>query len=141
MKRLTSALACLVLAGCALFHSEPSEAATVTVTWVNPTTNMDDTVIPTDGAQPGSLSSWVMEYGTCLAGGAFGVKAGEVVRTRVAGGPELTTAVVNLNPQTVCVRVLVRNTYGQTSDPSNVVTHVVPAPRPRPATGVTVANG
>jgi hypothetical protein len=141
MKRLSSALACLVLAGCALFNSPPSEAATVTVSWTNPTTNMDNSAIPTDGTQAGSLSAWVVEYGTCAAGGSFGVKAGEVLRPRAAGGPELTSAVLNLNPSTVCVRVLVRNTYNETSDPSNVVSHVVPAPRPRPATNVTAVTG
>lgn len=135
MKRshhMSATLAALALASCALLESPPVEAATVTVTWSNPATNTDDSPIPADGAQAGSLQTWRVEYGTCLAGGAFGTKAGEVLRTRLAGGPELTTAVLNLNPATVCTRVLVANTYSVESAPSNVVTRVVAPPQPRP---------
>lgn len=100
-----------------------ANAATVTVTWVPPTTNTDGSTIPATGI--GSLKTYRIEYGTCSANGVFGTKAGEVTRSAPA-----STAVLNLNPGTACVRVVVSNTYDIESDASNVATSVVPFPKP-----------
>jgi len=101
------------------------EAATVTVSWTNPTTNTDGSAIPASGA--GSLTSVRLEYGTCGTGGTFGTKAGEVTRNM-----PVTTTTLNLNPGTSCVRAFVSNTYGAESAASNVLTHVVNPPVPNP---------
>lgn len=121
----------LALTLAALLLVTAAKAATVTVTWVNPTANTDESAIPASGA--GSLSSARIEYGTCN-GTAFGTKAGEVTRLMPA-----TTATLNLQPGTTCVRVTVTNTYGQESVPSNVVSRVVDPPTPKPPTLSTVA--
>jgi hypothetical protein len=105
-------------------------ATTVTSTWTNPTQNTDDSAIPATGA--GSLSQARVEYGTCN-GTAFGTKAGEVMRPMPT-----TTATLNLNPGTTCVRVSVINTYGAESQPSNVVTRVIDPPVPKPPVLSTV---
>lgn len=129
-------VAILALAGCSLFHSPPAEAATVIVTWTNPTLNMDDTPIPATQGQPEALQTWRIEYGTCAAGGAFGTRVGEFTRTRTTGGPVLTSATQNLPAGNTCVRVFVSNFAGRESDASNVVARDVPAGRPRPAVNV-----
>jgi len=105
-------------------------AATVTITWVNPTQNTDNTAIPDTGA--GSLQSWRFEYGTCLAGGAFGTKVGEFPRTRAVGGPSLTTTTNNFDPGQTCLRGYTTNTYGVESAVSNVVSKTVTPPQPGP---------
>jgi len=120
-----------LLAGMCL--SAAATAATVTITWTNPTTNTTATggaTIPDTG--DGSLASWRFEYGTCSAPNVFGLKAGEIARPRASGGPVLTTTTVNLNPGTTCVRGYVANTYGVESATSNVVTRVVDPPQPGP---------
>lgn len=109
-----------------------AQAATVTVTWTNPIQNTDDSAIPATGA--GSLSSARIEYGTCLTGGGFGTKAGEVVRPMPA-----TTATLNLQPGSTCVRVTVTNSFNIESLPSNVVTRVIDPPQPKPPVLATVA--
>lgn len=139
MKRILSVLALVALAGCSLLNSPPANAGTVVVTWVNPTTNTDGSSIPATQGQPEALQRWRLEYGTCLAGNAFGVKAGEFVRDRAAGGPVLTTATQNLPAGLTCVRVFVQNTAGGESDASNVGTRDIPPGRPSPPTNVTVA--
>ena len=108
-------------------------AATVTVTWTPPTTNTDESAIPATG--PGSLTTYRIEYGTCLAGGAFGVKAGEVTRAAPATGTTL-----NLQPGTSCVRAFVANTYGNESAASNVASKIVPAPTPKPPGSLAVSD-
>lgn len=133
MKSLSSALVCLVLAGCALFHSPPAAASTLTVTWTNPTLNTDDTPIPATGGE--SLNSWRIEYGTCAAPNVFGVKAGEFVRTRAPGGPPLTTATNNVPTGLTCARVFVANVAAKESDASNVASKAVEASTPKPPTG------
>lgn len=120
---------CILLA--ALCIAGIAQAATVTVTWVNPTTNTDDSAIPASG--PGALTNARIEYGTCN-GAAFGVKAGEVTRPQPA-----TSTTLNLQPGTTCVRVFVSNTYGSESSSSNVGTKVVDAPIPRPPQLTTIA--
>lgn len=125
MKRYLLPLALLALAGVA-------SAATVTTSWTNPTTNTDGSAIPATGA--GSLTQARIEYGTCN-GALFGVKAGEVVRPM-----PVTTATLNLQPGTTCVRVKVTNTYANESAASNVATRVIDAPTPSPPTNLTVSE-
>lgn len=120
MKKLLLAL--VLLGGQTL-----SSAATVTVTWTPPTTNTDDSTIPSSG--PGALKTYRIEYGTCSAPGVFASKVGEVTRAAPA-----SSTVLNLNPGTTCVRVFVANTYDVESDASNVATSVVPFPRPKAPT-------
>ncbi len=112
-----------------------ARAATVTYSGTNPTLNTDDTPIPATGA--GSLTQLRIEYGTCV-GTAFGTKAGEVLRTSPAAGANFTGS-LNLQPGTTCIRVLVQNTYGSESQPSNVVSRVVDPPIPKPPTLAAVA--
>jgi hypothetical protein len=114
-----------------------ARADTVTATWTNPTTNTNASAIPATGA--GSLDGAKLEYGTCSAPGVFGTKAGEVVRARGTGA-QPSTASVNLQPGTSCLRVVVYNTFGNTSSPSNVTVSVVPAPTPSPPTNLTVSD-
>lgn len=116
----------------ALFAAGTANAATVTVTWTNPTTNTDSSAIPASGT--GSLSSARVEYGTCN-GTSFGTKAGEVIRTM-----PVTSTTLNLNPATHCIQVKVTNTYGNESDASNVAVKVIPAPTPRPPTNLVVSD-
>lgn len=119
----------LLLAGIA-------QAATVTVTWTNPTQNTDDSAIPTSGE--GSLSAARVQYGTCTSGGVFGTAVGDVPRPRGTGAMP-TTATLNLPVGQSCIRVYVTNTYGKESDASNVATRVVDAPTPKPPVLATVA--
>lgn len=121
-KRYLLTAATILAAGCAT-------AATVVVTWTPPIQNTDDSPIPATGE--GSLSSYRIEYGTCN-GTLFGTKAGEVTRAAPA-----STVTLNLQPGTVCVRVLVSNTYGVESAPSNVATRVINPPTPKAPTAVT----
>jgi hypothetical protein len=133
MRKFVSLVA-LALVGCSMFHSPPAAAATITVTWSNPLTNTDGSTILDTG--PESLNTWRIEYGTCVAG-AFGVKAGEFVRTRAVGGAPLTTATNNVPPGLTCVRAFVANVSGVESDASNVSSRTVPASKPNPPTNVT----
>ena len=119
-----AAIAGLCLAGLA-------RAATVTVNWTPPTTNTDGSAIAGTGA--GSLTNYRIEYGTCN-GTAFGVKAGEITRAAPA-----STATLNLQPGTSCVRVFAANTYGSESVASNVATKVVDPPTPNPPQLTTIA--
>lgn len=132
MKRFLLSLAPLLLAGCAVFHSPPADAGTLTVTWTNPTTNTDGSAIPAAQGQPEALQAWRIEYGTCAAGGSFGTKAGEFTRQRATGGAELTTVTQNIPPGNLCVRVFVANSAGAESDASNVAAKVVDPAKPRP---------
>lgn len=134
MKRLISVLGMLALAACAT-HSPPAGAATVTVTWENPTLNVDGTPIPDAGLE--SLQYVRIEYGSCINGTQFGTKAGEFIRTRAAGQPMLTTATNNVPPGLTCIRAFVQNMAGNESPPSNVASHAVPAATPRAPTNVT----
>lgn len=137
MKRFLPLAAVIVLAGCSLLNSPPAEAGTVVATWVNPTLNVDDSPIPAAQGQPEALQSWRIEWGTCAAGNTFGTLIGSVVRERVTGGPELTTATVNVPAGPKCFRVMVANFAGNYSDASNVAARDVPASKPRPPINVT----
>lgn len=126
------AIAILALALLALCVAGIASADTVVATWANPTTNTNGSAIPATGA--GALTQARLEYGTCVAG-AFGVKAGEVIRPMPA-----TTATLNLDPGTTCLRVKVTNTFGRESAASNVVTRVIDAPTPNPPANLTVSD-
>lgn len=136
MKSVYLFVAMLALAGCSLLHSPPVQAGTLIVTWVNPTTNVDGSIISTVQGQTEALQVWRIEYGTCLAGNAFGVKAGEFVRTRAAGGPEIATATNNVPPGLTCVRVSVANVAGNESGASNVASRTIAPAVPNPPTNV-----
>lgn len=125
----------ILLAACVLCPA--AFADTVTATWTNPTQNTNGTAIPASGA--GALDGARLEYGTCSAPGVFGTKGGEVARPRGTGA-QPSTAVVNLAPGTSCLRVLVYNTFGNSSTPSNVAVSVVSAPTPNPPTNLTVTE-
>ena len=117
----------LIVAG--LLFAGAANAATVTITGTNPTTNTDTTTIPATGE--GSLTALRIEYGTCSAPGVFGTKVGEISRTPAAPGASFSHT-INLNPGTSCVRAFVTNTYGNDSDASNVAVRTVDPPKPRP---------
>lgn len=113
-------------------------ADTVTITGNYPTQNTNDSAIPATGE--GSLTTGRIEYGTCLAGNAFGTKVGEVTRP-VAGAPGAAFShSLNLNPGTSCIRMMVTNTYGNESAPSNVTTRTVATPTPKPPTLATTGT-
>jgi hypothetical protein len=140
MKPVSYLLALFALAGCALFNSPPANAGgTVIVTWANPLLNDDSTTIPLTQGAPEALQRWRIEYGSCGAGGAFSVKAGEFVRDRAVGGAALVSATQNLPAGLTCVRVFVANVAGIESDASNVASRNVPAAKPGPPTQVLVA--
>jgi hypothetical protein len=126
MRRILNALAIFVL----VFMVPIAFAGTVTVSVTNPTTNTDGSAIPASGA--GSIVSDRVEYGSC-AGPAFGTKAGEVTITAPA-----TSATLTQPPGTYCYRAFAKNTYGNESAASVVMTKVVPAPTPSPPTIVTI---
>jgi hypothetical protein len=100
--------------------------ATATISWQNPTQNVDGSPIPATGA--GSLVSTRVDWGTC-SGTAFGTKQGEVVVPM----PATTATIPDLaDGATVCFRAFSRNTFGEQSATSNIVSRIIPAPRPRP---------
>lgn len=106
-------------------------AATASLTWTNATKNTDGSNIPATG--PGSLTSTLIEYGSC-SGGAFGTKAGEVV----VAGTVTNTTVPGLEPGTYCFRAKHINTYGEMSDWSAVVSKTYAAPKPNPPTNFSI---
>lgn len=131
MRKLLSLVALVALAGCSLLHSPPAGAATSVITWANPTTNTDGSPIIATGDET-SLASWRIEFGTC-ASGAFGTKAGEVVRA----GAALTTATLNTQSGLKCFRVFVTNVAGVESNASNVASRTIAAPTPNAPTSAT----
>lgn len=109
-----------------------AQAASVNVSWTNPTQNTDGTTIPATGA--GSITGTLIEWGTC-SGTAFATKVGE----QFVLAPATTYRVDGLAVGTHCFRALTRNTFGQQSAASNVATRVINAPIPNPPTINTVA--
>lgn len=99
-------------------------AKVITGRWTDATTNEDGSAIPATGA--GSIASTRFEWGTCN-GSAFGNKLGEV--TVQAGSPRVAPT-SDLPPGTYCGRFIHKNTYGVESDPSDVVTKTIDAPKP-----------
>lgn len=140
MKRsLLTAVALVALAGCSLLHSPPADAATSVISWTNPATNTDNSPISDAAGDETRLQSWRIEYGTCSAPNVFGSSLGSVVRDRLAGGPLLTSAVLNTQSGVKCFRVFVSNLAARESDASNVSSRTIDAPTPRSPTNVTAA--
>lgn len=128
---------------------EAQTAPKADITWVNATTNTNGTAIPATG--PGSLARTTVEYGTCGAGGVFGVKQGEITVVPPATAAQVSMVVV----QQYCFAAFHSNTYATTFAPcldpavpascplgnsgrSNVAAKNNPAPRPTPPAGLTV---
>lgn len=102
-------------------------AAVLTINWQNATTNTDGTAIPASG--PGSLQSTRIEYGTCNAARTAIVSVlGEVT----ASGSASTAQTPNLAPGIWCARAFHVNTFGVSSDASNVASREILAPKPNP---------
>lgn len=98
-----------------------------TVTWTNPTTNTDGSAIPASGT--GALTSTRVEYGTCSGTNVFGTKIGE----QVAAMPATSTTFTNLAAgSTYCFRAFSKNSYGNESGASAVVSKSIPGPTPNP---------
>jgi hypothetical protein len=115
----------------------PAFAADVTWTWNNPTSNTNGSAIPASGA--GSLNGGRLEFGTCGTGGSFGTKAGEIPLTQALVTARTVTQ-TNVLPSTVCGRVFVTNTFGNTSAASNVFSVTVAAPTPAPPMGLSAVE-
>lgn len=104
-----------------------SFAATAgTVSWTNPTTYTDSSVL-----NPADITQTRIEYGSCN-GSAFGTKAGEVKATG-----SVTSTALTLAPGTYCLRGYT-TAKGQESAASNVVKTTVAQPAPNPPVLVTV---
>lgn len=108
----------------ATFVAFSATAATVNVTWTNPVEYVDNTPLA-----PASISRTRIEYGSCLAGGAFGTKAGEFI----SSGNDAQETSPNLAPGTYCFRAYT-TASGVESVASNVATSVVVQPAPKPPT-------
>lgn len=111
--------------------ASPTHAGDAVLTWTLATQNTDGTAIPASGA--GSLAATRVEWGTC-SGANFGAKAGD----QLVPAPAMTYTVTGLAPGTHCFRAYSRNTYGQESDPTNVVSKVIAPPTPQPPGTLTV---
>jgi len=98
-------------------------AATLNFSWNNATLNTDGSAIPASG--PGALESTTVVYGSCN-GSAFGT---ELARVTVPAS-QLTTVTPDLPPGTYCGYAMHLNNYGVPSDPSNIATKTIPAPKP-----------
>jgi hypothetical protein len=103
-----------------------------TLSWTAPTLNTDNSAISSTG--PTAIASYRAEYGTCT-GGAFGTRTGEVV----VAAPTLSVTLPNLPAQLTCFRVYAKNNAGVESDPSNVVSKLIPEAKPQPPGNLTVA--
>lgn len=100
-------------------------AGTATVSWTNPTTNVD-------GSPIGTITGTRVEYGSC-SGTAFGTKAGEQTASGAA-----TSIVITLPAGAYCFRAYTQTAAGE-SAASNVASKVIPAPLPNPPTITTIA--
>ena len=102
-----------------------ARAADANLSWTLATQNTDGSTIPASGA--GSLTGTRVEWGSCV-GTAFGTAAGTVT----VPTPATTHTVTGLGVATYCFRAFSRNSYGVESNPSGVVSKIVPAPTPNP---------
>lgn len=112
------------LAGLLALLAFPVLAATVTVSWTNPTAYTDNSPLPAS-----AITRTRIEYGTCAAGGAFGTRAGEFV----SAGNDTSEASPNLAPGTYCLRAYT-TASGVESVASNIASVAVVQPAPRPPT-------
>jgi hypothetical protein len=106
---------------CALGY--PALAATVDVTWQNPTSYTDGSALAAS-----AITRTRIEYGTCVSG-AFGVKGGEFIST----GNDTTEVSPNLAPGVYCLRAYT-TASGVESAASNIASVTVVQPAPRPPT-------
>lgn len=113
---LKRAIALVVLAGLLVTCSE-AHAATVTLTWTNPSTN-------TDGSALTNLADIVVTYGPCSADhtyidGSRGTPADFVIMTSVAGAAMTQVETIPGKGDT-CFVAVAQNTVGLMSVQSNV---------------------
>lgn len=114
-------------------YTAVSLAATLVVTWDNPTQYTDGSPLAAS-----ELEHIRIEYSDCVAG-AFGTPAGEVIVNPQPTEAQLTVAGWGEK----CVRAYAKvlpEFGGQESAPSGVVTKVVPIPVPEPPVLRTVEN-
>jgi hypothetical protein len=112
-----------------LLFSPLVQGLEATLTWVHPTQNEDNSLIPISTGT-GALTSTRIEYGTC-SGASFGTKEGEVT----VPFPATSTTIGNLRGgRTYCFRAFSINNLNDVSKSSNVVTRVMPNPIPKPPT-------
>ena len=117
-KQRATALAVLLLL------SGTSYADNLRVTWRNPTTYVDGSLIP-----EGAITQTRIEYGTCVGYNEFG----EVLGNRIKAGESQYVIVSNLVPgQEYCFRGYTTTTTE--SGPSNVVSMTIPISVPSPPT-------
>lgn len=102
-------------------------AAVLTINWQNATTNVDGSAIPATGA--GSLTETRVTYGTCNAAKTAIATA---LGTITVAGTVTTTPTPNLAPGVYCASAIHVNTFGIPSDPSNVASKEILAPKPNP---------
>lgn len=115
------------LLGMLLCSAAHAQAASVTVTWTNPSTNADGSALAST-----AITGTRVEYGSC-SGTAFGVKSSETITTGA-----VTSTVFTLGPGTYCFRAYTRSAAGE-SAASNVASKTIVAPVPSPPTLVTIA--
>lgn len=116
MRKLCLALVCF---------AATVQAATVELTWTHPTAFTDGSALAVT-----QIENTRVEVGTCASPGVFGLKQGEKI---VPAPAAITTLVVN--PGTWCYRAFTKalaTAGGQESNPSAVVSNVVPYPKPNP---------
>lgn len=115
-----------------LLVSVSALAATATVRWTPPVTNVGGSAIPFEG--PGSIASFRVEWGSCGSPGVFGTPSGSAI----VPVPATSFTTPDLAPATYCFRVFATNTYAVESASSNVASAIFPAPTPGAPTNVIV---
>ncbi len=114
---------------CLLFFAGSAQAADVTISWINATTNTDSSDIVLSG--PGSLVSTTVKWGACNPDDTPAAPLLEqTVPTTVPGGNE-STIITIFTPLRWCFIGVHTNSLGQTSADSNPTFRlivVVPAP-------------
>lgn len=113
--------------------SGTASASTLTVSWSNPTTNEDGSVIPADG--DGSLTEALVEYGSCTPDG--GVET--PLSSQWVSMPVTSYSFPNVSPGIYCAHVAVRNTYmNQSAWSASAQAEILPPPTPNPPEPVTL---
>jgi hypothetical protein len=112
------------------FFVLPLQAATLNLTWTNPTTNSDGSALALS-----AITATRLEYGSCV-GTAFGTKAGEWTQT----GNVAASVSPNLTPGTYCFRAYTR-VGALESVASNVATKTISQPPPSPPTNLVADPG
>jgi hypothetical protein len=108
-------------------------AASISGTFTYPTKFVDGTNLTL-----AQIERMRIEYGSC-SGSAFGTKQGEVI----VNPPATSFTITGLAPGVYCLRAYTRTTAAAgalESDPTNVLSHTLPWPKPEPGTLVTVST-